>query len=156
MDFSSFFNYPTEEANHVSSQDLVFLANRSQRDWAKMLQQTETYRFSKGDYVIRKGDTSRAFYIAVFGRFEELIPAKSGERARRVTVIEQGSVMGVQPFLDGLGHLTDVRALEDGQVAHLSIDRFEVLAAHEPELARAILFDLGRIVSLRLRQKTDE
>jgi len=153
VDFSSFFNYPTEETSHVSSQDLVFLADRSRRDWGKLLHHAETYRFSKGDIVIRKGDTTRAFYIAVFGRFEELASSEKSQRARRVAVIEQGSVIGVQTFLDGLAHPTDVRAMEEGEVAHLSFDRFEVLAAHEPELARAILFDLGRIVSLRLRQK---
>lgn len=156
MDFSSFFNYPTEEANPVSSQDLIFLADRSRRDWAKLLRHAETYRFSKGDLVIGKGDTTRAFYIAVFGRFEELAASEKGQRAQRVALIEEGTLMGVQTFLDGLGHPTDVRAMEEGEVARLSVDRFEVLAAHEPELARAILFDLGRIVSLRLRQNSNQ
>jgi len=34
----------------------------------------------------------------------------------------------------------------------LSLDSFEILAAHHPDLARSMLMDLGRILSLRLRQ----
>ena len=156
MDFSSFFNYPTEEANPVSSQDLVFLPDRSRRDWGKLLRHTETYRFSKGDFVVRKGDMTRAFYIAIFGQFEELDSSEGSRRQRRLAIIDQGSVIGVQTFLDGLAHPTDVRAVTEGEVARLSFEAFEVLSAREPELARAILFDLGRIVSLRLRQKMNE
>lgn len=156
MNFSSFFNYPTEEADDASLHNFVFLEDRSQRDWNKLLRHAETYRFSKGDYVIRKGDTTRAFYIAVFGRFEELAASEAGKPARRVGVIESGGVFGIQPFLDGLSHTADIRALEEGQVSHVSFDRFDVLAAHEPELARAILFDLARIISLQLRQKKNK
>lgn len=156
MNFSSFFNYPTEQQEAVSSEDLVFLADRSRHDWGKLLHQTETYRFSKGDVLIRQGDMTRAFYIVIFGQFEELASPEQGRRQRRLAIIDQGSVIGVQTFLDGLGHPTDVRAVADGEVARLSFEAFEVLAAREPELARAILFDLGRIVSLRLRQKMNQ
>lgn len=156
MDFSSFFNYPTKKASDIASQNFVFLEHRSQRDWDKLLRHAETYRFSKGDYVIRKGDTTRAFYIAVFGRFEELDGSEAGEPAHRVALIEQGSVFGIQPFLDGLSHLVDIRAIEEGQVSYVSFDRFEIFAAHEPELARVVLFDLARIVSLQLRQKSNQ
>jgi CRP-like cAMP-binding protein len=44
-----------------------------------------------------------------------------------------------------------VRALTDGELRSLTPEAFEVLAAREPDLARRVLLDLGRILSLRLR-----
>ncbi|MGB0386279.1 MAG: Crp/Fnr family transcriptional regulator [Ardenticatenaceae bacterium] len=156
MDFSSFFNYPTGEVSPVSSQDLVFLPNRSRRDWGKLLAHTETLRFNKGDFVVRQADMERVFYLVTFGQFEELLPQGRGQRSRRMAIIDQGSLIGVQTFLDGQGHPTDVRALVEGEVVRLSFEAYEVLSAREPELARAILLDLGRILSLRLRQQMSE
>lgn len=155
MKFSSFFNYPTEEEESASTEQLLFLPNRSRRDWGKLLTHTQTYRFSKGDIVLRQGETERAFYLVTFGQFEELMPTEEG-RARRVGLLESGSVIGEQTFLDGQPHPSNVRALTDGEMARLNLEGFEVLAAREAELARAILFDLGRIVSMRLRQQMTE
>jgi hypothetical protein len=42
-----------------------------------------------------------------------------------------------------------------GELRRLSLDGFEALSARHPELGRAILFDLGRIVATRLRWLTD-
>jgi CRP-like cAMP-binding protein len=66
-----------------------------------------------------------------------------------MVVIEQGSVFGEQSFFDGCP--ATVRALSDGELRSLTPEAFEVLAAREPDLARMILLDLGRILSLRLR-----
>lgn len=150
MNTGVFFNYPTEEPVSIAEQT-VFLANRGQRDWRKLLGHTQTYRFSRGEVVIRQGETTRAFYIVAFGEFEVVMP-ELGRRHERLAVIEAGSVVGEQTFLDGKGHPTEVRTLSEGEVIRLSYDAFEILAAREPELARAILLDLGRIVSIRLRQ----
>ena len=53
--------------------------------------------------------------------------------------------------LDGrpLGVL--VRAVTDGEVVRLGVDELDALARLRPDLARAILFDLGRILAGRLR-----
>ncbi|HET9024195.1 MAG TPA: hypothetical protein VFN64_06450, partial [Burkholderiaceae bacterium] len=58
-------------------------------------------------------------------------------------------------FVDGGPRSSTLRAVTDGELRRLSYESFEVLAAREPELARAILFDLGRIISQRLRTLTD-
>jgi len=47
---------------------------------------------------------------------------------------------------------SSVRARTDGEIRRLTLPAFEVLAAKEPALARVVLFDLARILSLRLRQ----
>ena len=45
--------------------------------------------------------------------------------------------------------------MTDGEMLRLSFDSFQTLAVREPDLAQAMLLDLGRILAIRLRQ-TDE
>src|SRR6266508_3071331 len=48
-----------------------------------------------------------------------------------------------------------VTAVTDGAMLQLSFEAFQALAVSEPDLAQAMLLDLGRILAIRLRQ-TDE
>jgi CRP/FNR family transcriptional regulator, cyclic AMP receptor protein len=93
--------------------------------------------------LVRAGESDRAVYIVLRGRFEALV--------ERATPIDEGSVFGEIAFFDGQPRSATVRALEDGEALRLSYERFEVLAARHPELARAVLLDLGRIVAARIR-----
>ena len=49
---------------------------------------------------------------------------------------------------------TTLRAVSDGELRRLSLESFDVLAAREPELGRAILLDVARILARRLRATT--
>src|SRR5262249_42324576 len=127
-----------------------FLAERGDGDWSKVLSHAETRRFRAGEVVIRQGEVERALYVVMTGQLEVLVPLSRG-RTHRLATIEAGSVIGEQAFLDGQPRSATVRATSEGEMLRLSLEAFEVLAAREPELARAILFDLGRIVSVKLR-----
>jgi CRP-like cAMP-binding protein len=149
MDFQSFFDYPGETAADEARQ-LVFLADLSPEGWGKLLARTGAQRFRAGEVLVRAGDAQPALYIVASGSLEVLGADRRG-RERRVAVIEQGSVFGEQSFFDRLPRSATVRALTDGELRSLTPEAFEVLAAREPDLARMVLLDLGRILSLRLR-----
>jgi CRP-like cAMP-binding protein len=149
MDFQSFFDYPGETAADEARQ-LVFLADLSPEGWGKLLARTGAQRFRAGDVLVRAGDAQPALYIVASGSLEVLGTDRRG-RERRVAVIDQGSVFGEQSFFDRLPRSATVRALTDGELRSLTPEAFEVLAAREPDLARMVLLDLGRILSLRLR-----
>jgi CRP-like cAMP-binding protein len=149
MDFQSFFDYPGQETADESRQ-LVFLPRLSPEGWGKLLARTGAQRFRAGDVVVRAGETQPALYIVASGTLEVVGEGRRGKE-RRMAVIEQGSVFGEQSFFDGLPRSATVRALSDGELRSLTPEAFEVLAAREPDLARMILLDLGRILSLRLR-----
>jgi CRP/FNR family transcriptional regulator, cyclic AMP receptor protein len=142
---SSYFDYPTEEPAESS---LTFLADRGEADWAIVLAHTETRRFSAGDEVIRAGDDDRALYLLTSGSL-----AVASRRAFRS--IDAPSVVGEVAFLDGGRRSLTLVATSDGELRRLSLSAFETLAGRHPELARAMLFDLGRIVSQRLRFVTE-
>ncbi len=151
MDFTSLFDYPNRAAGQ-SQEEIVFLPNQNDEKWVKLLTYTETRRFRAGEVVIRLGETDRALYLITQGSLEVLIPHGGRQNLRRFTQVETGSVIGEQAFLDGKPRSATVRALTDCELLRLSFESFEALAAREPELARTILFDLGRLLSLRLRR----
>ena len=149
MDFQHFFDYPGQE-NADESRQLVFLPHLSPEGWSKLLARTGAQRFRAGDVVVRAGETQPALYIVASGSLEVVGEGRRGKE-RRMAMIDQGSVFGEQSFFDGLPRSATVRALSDGELRSLTPEAFEVLAAREPDLARMILLDLGRILSLRLR-----
>ena len=144
---SSFFSYPTLAGE--SADEFVFLRDRSEDDWERLLAHTEAVRFAAGDVLIRAGERERSLYVLASGRLELLLPGESGEI--RIGTIEPRTVVGEMAFLDGRPRSATLHALTDGELYELRFDAFETLAARYPELGRAILLDLGRILAGRLR-----
>jgi len=153
MSFSSFFDYGVADGSEDAGPTLEFLAQASTEEWRQMLDVAELRRFGAGETVLAAGDSSRAFYIVAEGELEVLAKLPNG-RSQRVTTIGRQSIFGEQAFFDGQPRSASIRALADGELYGITPDAFEILAARNPELARMILFDLGRILSLRLRSMT--
>src|SRR4051812_28724643 len=153
MDLSTFFDYPTVQV-HEASDEVRFLDGRSERDWEKLLSHTDARPFDAGDTVIHAGDMDRALYIVMSGTLAMFLPARGGV-AKEFKTIEAPSVIGELCFLNGGPRSTTVKATAAGELRRLSFESFEVLAAREPELARAVLLDLARVLAQRLRTATD-
>ena len=149
--FSNYFAYPGTDA---ATDELVFLQHRSEEDWTRLLDHCELLRFRAGDLVIRVGEDDRSLYIIVDGTLEILLVDARGVEQHYGTV-EPKSVTGEMAFLDGRPRAATIRALSDGDMLRLSFDSYERLAARFPELGRAILLDLGRILAVRLRQANE-
>lgn len=152
MDASAFFQYPNTGPVQAEPA-MCLLRNASDEQWKKLLAHTTSRRFIPGEWLIREGEADDALYFLGSGELEVLMPRGHGE-PRRLAVIRPGSVVGEQSFLDHQPRSTSIRALGDGEVLRLSREKFLVFSAREPALARDLLFDLGRIVSLRLRDTT--
>jgi CRP/FNR family transcriptional regulator, cyclic AMP receptor protein len=148
---ASFFNYDSV-AVHERSEELVFLAGRSQSEWAKVLACTETRRFSRGETIISIGETDRTLYLLTEGTLGVRLRE---DREQTFKAIDAPSVVGEVTFLDGEPRSATLFAITDGELERLRMQSFEVLAAREPELGRAILLDLARIVTQRLRLASD-
>ena len=156
MDFTSLFDYSGAGANAPAQaeEELVFLAHATPDDWAKLIDHTEARRFAAGDVVVREGSAAQELYIVTRGKLEVLVEGDKAGELRKIAAIDPGSVFGEQSFVDGKPRSANVRAVSDGEIRSLTLAAFEVLAAKEPALARMILFDLARILSIRLRQTT--
>jgi CRP-like cAMP-binding protein len=150
--FRSLFDYP--EQAQSQEQDLVFLPHWDDAKWKILLKRAEMRRFDAGDLVVRCGDADRAFYIVIEGSLEVLIPDGRGGMVKFTEIRETGAVVGEQAFLDGKPRSATLRATSDGVLLSVSLDAFDSLAAHEPDLARDILMDLARTLSVKLRQSS--
>jgi CRP-like cAMP-binding protein len=121
------------------------LAARTAEEWDLLLDHTETRRLRPGDWLIRAGERDRALYVLSDGRLEAHVPG------RPPRAIDAPATVGELAFLDGRPRSAGLRALTHGEAERLSYDAFEALSARHPQLARALLLDLGRIVVARLR-----
>lgn len=148
---ASFFNYGSVEV-HERAEQLALLAGRPQSDWAKVLTHTETRRFSRDETIISAGEQDRALYLLTEGTLGVRLDADTNKTFK---AIDAPSVVGEVAFLDGGPRSATLFAITDGELLRLRMEGFETLAAREPELGRAILFDLARIVTARLRLASD-
>ncbi len=148
---ASFFNYDSVEV-HERSDQLALLAGRPRSDWAKVLAHTETRRFSRDETIISAGETDRALYLLTEGTLGVRLQA---DTEKTFKAIDAPSVVGEVAFLDGGPRSATLFAISDGELLRLRMESFETLSAREPELGRAILFDLARIVTQRLRLASD-
>lgn len=153
MDASAYFRYP-DAATARSDSAMTLLRNASDEDWRKLLAHTSSRRFEAGEWLIQEGSRDDALYFLGAGELEVLMPGGKAGRQGQLAVVRAGSVVGEQSFLDHLPRSTSIRALVAGEAFRLGREAFLVFSAREPVLARDLLLDLGRVVSLRLRDTT--
>lgn len=154
MGIDSFFDYPTESES-VQPDELTFLRQWSDRKWRRLLDFATRRPFRAGEVVIQQGDTDRTFSIIIEGTLEVIIPSERGKKPHRVFTYTGGAVIGEQAFIDGSPRSATVRALTDGELLQFTVDDFEVFSAKHPELAREALFELARLLSVKLRRANE-
>lgn len=121
--------------------------------WRKILAHTQPRRFRAGDVVIQRGAGDRALCFIAAGTLEVGVDGAAGAGAS-IARVGAGSVIGEQSFFDGQPRSMNVWAVSDGELLRLAPEAFDAFAQAEPALARNLLFALGRILSVRLRQST--
>lgn len=150
------FDYPTDasEAANTSAkstpQTFTFLEQLPRDAWEKILAIVETRHFRTGDDIIRMGERDDSFYILSSGSVSVVVPDSRG-RDTVIAEIPEGSVFGEIAFFDSEPRSATIRARKDGSAIRITRTNFEHLGAWHPLIARQMLFDLGRILALRLR-----
>ena len=97
--------------------------------------------------VLPEGVADRALYLLADGRLEVVRPGARGVLA----TLEAPAPLGEAEFLDGRPRGIALRAAGHGEIERLSWEAFEALSAREPQLARDVLVDVGRVLAARLR-----
>lgn len=142
------FDYSNAADSVEPLQEITFLADLSSEDWARVLKIVKSRVFRAGDDLIRAGDKDDSFYILTSGEVEVTI----GDKV--LATIPEGSVFGEISFFDGALRSATIRAKTKGSAVRVTRDDLDTLAAWEPEIARKMLFDLGRVLAMRLRWTT--
>jgi CRP-like cAMP-binding protein len=150
IDHAGPFQVLAEEA-HEESAELLFLPDASAADWATIFSFAEVREVPAGLALVQAGETDRALYLLIEGTLGVRMPRE--ETAFKS--IDAPSVVGELAFFDGSPRSATLDALTDVQVVRIDMDGFRRLSAAEPSLAEAMLMDLARILSLRLRMASD-
>lgn len=147
------FDYESIATPAAPTNETVFLEDFSADDWRKILDIVETRHFKSGQDLVRDGEQDDSFYILSSGTVEIVVrDARGNETA--LTSLPEGSVFGEIAFFDGQPRSATVRAKTNGSAIRISRANFETFAAWEPVLARKVLLELGKVLSLRLRWTT--
>src|SRR3954454_20140908 len=144
------FTVFVEEA-HEEASDLLFMPEATASDWATIFSYAEVRQVDEGLAVIQAGERDRALYLLTEGTVGVRLPKDEGA----FKTIDAPSVLGELAFFDGYPRSATLDAVTDCQVVRIDLKAFDNLSAAAPQLAQAMLVDLGRVLALRLRMASE-
>lgn len=142
------------EAPAPPADDVLVLPGWGDADWEKLFSRTRSCAVRGSEVVINRDATDRTISFVTTGLFEVGISQVDGVSIAPLARIGPGSVIGEQSFFDGLPRSANVWAVSDGELLALDFEDFNRFGREEPALARDLLFALGRVLSVRLRNTT--
>jgi CRP-like cAMP-binding protein len=138
----------------TSSDEALAPHGWSAEDWRDLFRFTDFRRLRPADVLIRRGHPDHTLYFVLDGDLEVVIQSGDGISMGPLTRVKTGSVLGEQSFFDGKPRSASVWAVVESDVAAMTRSQYEAFAAAKPDLARELLFALGRILAIRLRRTT--
>jgi len=139
------------EINTKYSEFLTFLPRDDLND---LLEFMSVYSFYSGDIIIEKGQNDCFFGIIVSGRVNVLHPNEKNINERLFQLLP-GMVVGEQSFFDGYPRSTTIQADSDGELLLLRKHDYDKLALSFPNVALNLVFQLAKMLSIRLRETTN-
>jgi len=111
------------------------------------------YEAKKDAVIFREGDKGMFMCIVANGRVDILKESQEREQ-KKVATVRPGKSMGEMSLLDELPYSATAIAREDTQLLLLTRMSFQRLSTEQPVLCNALLRQISRLMSLRLRQTT--
>jgi CRP/FNR family cyclic AMP-dependent transcriptional regulator len=140
--------------DHGATGDDLRLPGWGETEWRSLFAVTTPRPFKTSEVVIQRGVADRVLYFVAAGSLEVGVTYVDGMSISPIAKIGAGSVIGEQSFFDGQPRSANVWAVTDGELLCLTAERFQGFSMQQPGLARDLLFALGRVLSLRLRNTT--
>lgn len=104
---------------------------------------TSERHYSRGAMVFRRGEICHGLYIVLEGRVKIYRSSPDG-REQVLHVEGPGEPLAEIPLFDGGPYPASARTLEESRLLFLPIDAFQSLYRQNPEIAEAVIHDLGR------------
>ena len=112
--------------------------------------------FSKGEIIVKEGDTDRNLFLLAKGLVSVRIYLVESDRYKRLITYSPGVTFGEMAFLDGNPRSADVWSDEDSETYVLSPAEFSVLQNESPQIAIKLVRNIALEISDRLRIRTNE
>jgi CRP-like cAMP-binding protein len=153
VDYVSVFRRRGQD-NGSAAGECLLLPGWDEQDWRKLFAVVTARPITASEVVIQRGVEDRSLYFVAAGSLEVGITYVDGVGANPLARIGAGSVIGEQSFFDAQPRSANAWAVTDGELLCLTREKFGEFAAAEPTMTCDLLFALGRILSLRLRNTT--
>ncbi|MGC2855475.1 glutaminase A [Novispirillum sp. DQ9] len=141
--------------DRVPLAELELLAGMDPADLETLAASLVPEHHAAGSIIIAQGEAATALHFLVKGEAAIRMPLPDGRSVRLATVMP-GVAFGEMALLDGGRRSADVRAESDCDCLRLDVDRLHALAAERPAIGLAVMRNLGRMLSGRLRRANDE
>ncbi len=108
-------------------------------------------KFSKGEIIFREGDEGNSFFEVLTGRVG-VYTSYGTDMEQKLTEIASGHIVGEMALIDAFPRSATVVALEDCDLAEISVDEVKAYFQGSPEKIKFIFNELGE----RLTRLTGE
>lgn len=143
----------TKARDAGSRSDSLVIPQWGKSEWATLFSYATAVKLPAGSTLIRQQEPDRTLYFVASGMLEAAV-AYSEMAFAPLRVIYPGSVVGEVAFFDAEPRSARVWAVEDSELLRLGTADYDRFAAAHLQLANELLFGLGRLVAMRLRQLT--
>ena len=138
-------------AQTANSSDGEFLGGFDDNAWNWLLRGMSTSHYAPDQTIIEAGVTDRRLCLLMDGRAEVSVLRTDGSH-QQIAILDPGTVLGEQSFIDGQPRSAQVTALTACTIRSIDARAFGKLKVDDPHLALEVLTDLARIISLRSRR----
>ena len=150
-----YFMAETADKEEELPESFEFLSDLSNDEWEKFITHTKGKSFKANDVLIEYGQDDRSMYILAQGKVDVFLHDPKDGSQKKINTLDKGTVFGELALLDGKPRSASVVASTDGLIFQLSFEDFSNLKNDDPNMACALLFDIGRVLSLRNRHMNE-
>lgn len=111
------------------------------------------YRVPAGKIIFREGQKAAYLCVIVEGKVD-VLKANDAREQKKINTIREGRSFGEMAVLDDLPHSATTVAADEVRLVMITKHKLEQMAADQPALAVKVLWQIAKLMSLRLRQTT--
>jgi CRP/FNR family cyclic AMP-dependent transcriptional regulator len=113
----------------------------------------KAYKLDEGEAIFREGDKGTFMCFLVEGKIDVFKNDQDG-RLKKLTTIRPGRSIGEMSILDQMPHSATGIAAEPLRLVMLTRSALDKLSTEHPGLANRLLWEISKLLSLRLRKTT--
>lgn len=148
-------HYEQVDTSKYSLSKIDILAGLSATDYKVLEGVVNSFRFTKGEQIMREGDAANAVFVIASGSASISLDLGNGRR-KRLAAVGPGFSFGEMALVEGGRRTADVFA-DDAVVCYVfSVDQLNALRDTHPQIPMTILSNLVRSLSKRLQQANHE
>lgn len=122
-------------------------------DFEALVGYLSVLRVDAGTLIFREGEKGTRMCLLLDGKLEVFKTDDSGAR-KKITDVGAGKLIGEMSLIDGMPYSATVVASAISTLVMLSRDNLQRICEERPRVGNRLLWKIGNLLSLRLRQTT--